>query len=485
MTKKPNIILICCDQLRADALGAYGNKICETPHIDSLASEGTLFENAFTAVPSCVPARATLWTGLNQWHTGVLGMGVGQKGIPCDFPHTMAGELTADGYETRLVGKSHFSPLRTPMGFEKQELDESGRMMDQEDNYRKWFRENAPSFVTPDDHGVGWNAHLSRPWHTEEYLHPTAWTMTTALEALKTRDRTKPMFLNISFARPHSPYVPPKHYFDYYYNKELPEAVCGDWADVHDNPKDAKSTEAWRGNMTKEHIHKARAGYYGEVSFIDTQIGRLINWMKKYDGQEYKNTCFIFTSDHGDMLGDHNLWRKTYAYQGSAKIPMIVMLPHSFNQHVEGTVDNVVELRDIMPTVLNIAGTKIPSMDGEDLRPLIKGEPVSWRAYIHGEHCQCYSYEQEMHYVTDGKYKFIWLPKIGVEQFFDLTKDPSECRNLIDAQDYKDTISIWRNYLVDELAARDDGLTDNGRLVQQEKSYEPISPYRDKRYITD
>jgi arylsulfatase len=306
--------------------------------------------------------------------------------------------------------------------------------------------------------------------------------MTTAIEALKTRDRTKPIFLNISFARPHSPYVPPKHYFDYYYNKELPEAACGDWAEVHDNLKDAKSTEAWRGKMTEEIIHKARAGYYGEVSFIDTQIGRLMNWMKKYDGQEYANTCFIFTSDHGDMLGDHNLWRKTYAYQGSTKIPMIVMLPRSFNQDVEGTVEEVVELRDVMPTVLNVAGTEIPEIDGESLQPLIKGEPVKWRAYIHGEHCQCYSYEQEMHYVTNGKFKFVWLPKVGVEQFFDLTKDSTECCNLIADQDYEAEIKKWRGYLVDELAARDDGLTDNGRLIKQEKSYEPISPYRDVRY---
>ncbi len=463
-------------------LGAYGNKVCETPNIDYLASEGTLFENAFTAVPSCLPARATLFTGLNQWHTGVLGMGVGQKEIPNNFPHTLAGELTNDGYHTRLVGKSHFSPLRTSMGFEHQELDESGRMIGEDDDYRKWFKKHAPESVSPDDHGVGWNSWISRPWHTEEYLHPTAWTMTTAIEALKMRDRTKPIFLNISFARPHSPYVPPKHYFDYYYNKELPEAACGDWAEVHDNPKDAKVIDAWRGKMTKELIHKARAGYYGEVSFIDTQIGRLLNWMRKYDGQEYGNTCFIFTSDHGDMLGDHNLWRKTYAYQGSTKIPMIVMLPRSFNQKVEGKVEEVVELRDIMPTVLNVAGTEIPKIDGESLQPLIKGEPVKWRSYIHGEHCQCYSYEQEMHYVTNGKFKFVWLPKIGVEQFFDLTKDSTECCNLIADEDYEAEIKKWRSYLMDELAARDDGLTDNGRLIKQEKSYKPISPYRDVRY---
>ena len=481
MNTQPNIIFIVCDQLRADALGAYGNKVVETPNIDFLASQGTVFKNAYSAVPSCLPARATLWTGQNQWHTGVLGMGAGQAGIPNDFPHTMAGELTANGYETRLVGKTHFAPETDLMGFEKTELDTSGRIDENEDDYRIWFKKNAPASVTPDDHGVNWNSWHSRPWHTHEHLHPTAWTMKTALDILKIRTDTRPLFLNISFARPHSPYVPPKYYFDMYNNKELPQPACGDWAIIHDDPKTAKDINAWRGKMSSEQIHRARAGYYGEVSFIDTQIGRLINWMQKYNMEMYRNTYFILTSDHGDMLGDHNLWRKTYAYEGSVKIPLIITPPAKVENNEE-TIDEVVELRDIMPTVLNLANTDIPAnVDGKSLQTLIAGDK-KWRTYIHGEHCTCYSSEQEMQYVTNGKYKFIWMPKTNIKQFFDLQKDPSECKNLIKDESYSTEIAIWHSYLVMELENRGCGMTQNGKLIQQSTTNPLISPYKNRRW---
>ncbi len=138
---KPNIIFILCDQMRGDAVGADGNTVIQTPNIDSLASRGTWFSHAYSACPSCLPARAILWTGQNQWHTGVLGMGRGQGQIPNDFPHTIAGDLTAVGYRTHLVGKGHFHPQRASMGFESAELDESSRMS--HSDHRIWFAEYA------------------------------------------------------------------------------------------------------------------------------------------------------------------------------------------------------------------------------------------------------------------------------------------------------------------------------------------------------
>ena len=115
---KPNIILIMTDQMRGDCLGADGNSYIETPNLDFLAAQGTRFRHAYTACPSCLPSRATIMTGMKQWHTGILGMGAGQGPIPNDFPHTMPGELALAGYQTHLVGKGHFTPQRTKMGFE-------------------------------------------------------------------------------------------------------------------------------------------------------------------------------------------------------------------------------------------------------------------------------------------------------------------------------------------------------------------------------
>lgn len=475
----PNIVLIICDQMRADFLGAYGCEAAHTPNIDWLAASGAKFSHAYSAVPSCVPARAILWTGQNQWHAGILGMGWGQGTMPNDYPHTLAGELTKASYQTRMVGKGHFHPHTAPMGFETTELDESGRMPDSD--YRLWFKENAPTDVTPDDHGVNWNSWHARPWHTEERLHPTAWTMTRSLDFLKNRDRSRPFFLNVSFARPHSPYVPPKFYFDTHYHADLPEPSVGEWAATHDDPKTAADPNAWRGRMTPEAIRRARAGYLGEISFIDTQIGRLLNYIR-YDADTARNTWFVFTSDHGDMQGDHNLWRKTYAYEGSSHIPFIVTPPIHSEFETRADVDEVVELRDVMPTLLSVAGVNVPNtVDGVNLLPVMKESDPNWRNYIHGEHCRCYSNMNDTQFVTNGRRKYIWLPTSGREQFFDLDADPGECLDLIHDPARSEEIDLWRGYLIKELKARDCGWVVDDRLRYPDPPEPLISPYQNVR----
>lgn len=479
MNNSPNLLLILCDQMRGDAFGADGNAIVQTPNIDYLAASGTRFRRAYTAVPSCLPARATLMTGQNQWHTGVLGMGRGQGPIPNDFPHTLAGELSQAGYRTHLVGKGHFHPHRASMGFQSAELDESGRMPDSE--HRRWFQTQAPDGVTPDDHGVSFNSWHARPWHTAEHLHPTAWTLSRSLAFLRTRDRDRPFFLNVSFARPHSPYVPPAYYFDLYFRGETPAPVVGEWATMHDDPQEAANPNAWRGRMTPAQIHRARAGYYGEISFIDTQIGRLLNLCAR-DEALWENTWILFASDHGDMQGDHNLWRKTYAYEGSSRVPFLVVPPLGQERPTRSLADEVVELRDVMPTLLSAAGIDVPAtVDGRSLLPLMERPDPEWRRYIHGEHCTCYSPEQEMQYVTDGRRKFIWLPRLDREQFFDLEQDPGEYTDLIDEPSRQAEIRTWRGYLVRELEARQCGWVKDGRPHCPDDG-PLVSPYRDRRW---
>ncbi len=482
--KKPNCILIITDQMRGDALGCYGHPAVQSANIDYLAARGTRFEHAYSAVPSCIPARATLWTGQNQWSTGILGMGRGQGPMPNDYPHTIAGELTRAGYRTHMVGKGHFHPSRSSMGFESTEVDESGRMERDglgDDDYRRWFKQHAPAHITPDDHGVFWNSWHARPWHTEESFHPTWWTMRRAIDFLDTRDRSRPFFLNISFARPHSPYVPPAWYFDLYDRKDLPAPDVGEWASMHDDPAEAADPNAWRGRMNEQQIHRARAGYYGEISFIDQQIGRLLSYLFRFDREAYDNTWFVFVSDHGDMLGDHNLWRKTYAYEGSARVPLIVTPPKHSQGDVQRVSEHPVELRDLMPTILEAADVDVPStVDGASLLPLCSGQETPWRSFIHGEHCWCYGADQEMQYVTDGKRKFVWLPRIGVRQFFDLEEDPGELSDLIDDPDRSDEVAKWESYLATELEKRNCGWSENGSLAAPPD--EPlVSPWKGKR----
>jgi len=472
--------------MRGDALRCDGNPYIDTPNIDYLAACGTRFRHAYSACPSCLPARATIMTGMNQWHTGILGMGLGQGPIPDDYPHTLAGELTRAGYQTHLVGKGHFSPQRASMGFESRELDESGRMFKEgmQDEYRQWFDREKKRDITPDDHGVDWNSWLARPWHTEEYLHPTAWTMSRAIHFLAQRDFKRPFFLNISFARPHSPYVPPEYYFNRYYFSKTPPPHIGEWAVMHDVPEEAVDPNAWRGKRTPEEIHRARSGYYGEISFIDTQIGRLMNWLHRHQPDTLRRTLFIFTSDHGDMQGDHHLWRKTYAYEGSARIPFIVVPPRDGLRATRKVADEPVELRDIMPTILDAAQIPIPkTVDGQSVLPLTRGQNSGWREYIHGEHSQCYSPVQEMQYVTDGRRKLIWFPRTNTMQFFDLEIDPGECHDLISDPARQNEVKLWRDRLIAELEARDCGWVKNGELVPPAEGVPLVSPYRDKKWL--
>jgi arylsulfatase A-like enzyme len=316
---------------------------------------------------------------------------------------------------------------------------------------------------------------MARPWHAPEFLHPTNWTINESIQFLQQRDPSRPFFLKTSFARPHSPYDAPSYYFDLYNHKEMPKPFVGDWADVHDVPKDAANPDAWHGVRRDEEIRRARAGYYGSINHIDHQIGRLLSELKK--SKLDQNTLIIFTSDHGDMLGDHNLWRKTYAYEGSAHIPMIVRLPASMRESAADVVDQPVCLQDIMPTILHAAGVDIPdTVDGASLLPLIRGESAPWREYVHGEHSTCYAEIQEMQYLTDGYWKYIWLPRVGSEQLFDLRRDPGECRDLSAEGEYREELLKWRHRLIEVLAPRGLELTDGDQLVSQSGKPPIVSP---------
>ncbi len=483
--KKPNIVLIMTDQHRFDFLGCYNNKHIKTPNIDWIAQNGTVFTSAYSQSPSCVPARACLMTGKTPWNAGILGMGKGQYGVGVNFENTLPAELAKAGYYTKGIGKMHFYPQRSLLGFHSTVLDESGRVEDENfvSDYMQWFNEQKTGDYSPVDHGVHWNSWMSRPWHLPEYMHPTVWTANEAVKFLQTKDPSMPFFLKVSFARPHSPYDPPDYYFNMYSDSEVPEAKVADWAKVHDVKEDAAEFDAWRGEQKSSDVMLARKAYSGQISHIDNQIGRILIKLKSID--ELDNTMFIFTSDHGDMLGDHNLWRKTYAYEGSAHIPLIIKLPKNYCGNTASNTDKPVTLCDIMPTILDFVNVETPSsVDGKSLLPHVTGEKVEWRKYIHGEHCEIYAPQQEMQYVTDGKKKFVWLPQTGEKQFFDLQNDPYEMMNEIDNEQLQPVIREFENYLCEQLEARNNNTAKNNKLICQNSDEPQISPYYKQRLDT-
>ncbi|MGV1040168.1 arylsulfatase [Clostridium perfringens] len=469
---KPNIVLIMVDQMRGDCLGVNGNEFIETPNLDVMATEGYNFENAYTAVPSCIASRAAILTGMSQKSHGRVGY---EDGVSWNYKNTIASEFSKAGYHTQCIGKMHVYPERNLCGFHNIMLHDgylhfarnkegkASTQIEQCDDYLKWFREKKGHNVDLIDIGLDCNSWVSRPWGYEENLHPTNWVVNESIDFLRRRDTSKPFFLKMSFVRPHSPLDPPKFYFDMYKDEDLPEPLMGDWANKEDEENRGKDINCVKGIINKKALKRAKAAYYGSITHIDHQIGRFLIALSEYG--ELNNTIFLFVSDHGYMMGDHNWFRKGIPYEGSARVPFFIYDPGNLLKGKKGKVfDEVLELRDIMPTLLDFAHISIPdSVEGLSIKDLIEERDYTWREYIHGEHSFG---EDSNHYIVTKRDKFLWFSQRGEEQYFDLEKDPKELTNLINSEEYKDRIDYLRKILIRELEGREEGYTDGNKLLK-------------------
>ncbi|EOU1683526.1 arylsulfatase [Clostridium perfringens] len=469
---KPNIVLMMVDQMRGDCLGVNGNEFIETPNLDMMAAEGYNFENAYTAVPSCIASRAAILTGMSQKSHGRVGY---EDGVSWNYENTIASEFSKAGYHTQCIGKMHVYPERNLCGFHNIMLHDgylhfarnkegkASTQIEQCDDYLKWFREKKGHNVDLIDIGLDCNSWVSRPWGYEENLHPTNWVVNESIDFLRRRDPSKPFFLKMSFVRPHSPLDPPKFYFDMYKDEDLPDALMGDWANKEDEENRGKDINCIKGIINKKALKRAKAAYYGSITHIDHQIGRFLIALSEYG--ELNNTIFLFVSDHGDMMGDHNWFRKGIPYEGSSRVPFFIYDPGNLLKGKKGKVfDEVLELRDIMPTLLDFAHISIPnSVEGLSLKDLIEERDYTWREYIHGEHSFG---EDSNHYIVTKRDKFLWFSQRGEEQYFDLEKDPKELTNLINSEEYKERIDYLRKILIRELEGREEGYTDGNRLLK-------------------
>lgn len=475
---KPHVILIMTDQHRGDTLGCMGNTSVISPNLDRLAKEGTLFVSGYSSSPSSTPARAGLLTGMSPWKHGMLGYGrVAEK-----YSYEMPQILRNLGYYTFGIGKMHWYPQKALHGFHTTLIDESGRAETKDfiSDYHEWFQLHAPG-KNPDLTGIGWNDHGAATYQLDERLHPTAWTGQTACELIQNYDNEKPLFLKVSFARPHSPYDPPKRYLDMYKDKQIPKPVVGDWCGRYAEPLDPSKTasDAPFGNFGDEYAMKSRKYYYANITFIDDQVGHIIETLKEKG--IYDNAIICFTADHGDMLGDHYHWRKTYPYEGSTHIPYIVKWPSGISKLVSdgAKIEQPVELRDFLPTFIEIAGGTVPpDMDGSSLLKLVQGKSVEWRKYLDMEHATCYSEDNYWCALTDGRIKYIWNFHTGKEQLFDLGKDPYELKDCTGDLSYADLLKEMHKEMISHLSERGETFVKDGELVVRSSTmlYSPNFP---------
>lgn len=464
MTRR-NVLLICVDQWRGDCFSGAGHPVVMTPFLDDWMRRGTRFDRAYSASPICIPARAALFTGLSQERHGRVGY---RDGVPWDYDVTLAGTFGQAGYQTQAVGKMHVYPERSRLGFDDVTLHDGflhfvrdrHRDLAEVDDYVPWLQRRLGYAADYFDHGVDCNSVVARPWDKPEATHPTNWVVQRSIEFLRNRDAERPFFLYTSFHRPHPPYDPPAWAFEQYLYQDMPAPPVGDWTDLWAAHDDSMSPTAHVARYDSRTLQRARAGYYGHMSHIDQQISRLLHELAAHGVAGDTVVCLV--SDHGEMLGDHHMYRKGFPYEGSTRIPFILTGP-GVPAGVLDT-DHVVELRDVMPTLLDLAGAGVPDeLDGRSVRPLLDGDrAVPWREYLHGELTVL---GQSVQYLTDGRDKYVWCSGTGAEQLFDLATDPAELHDLAREAGAEPRVALWRTRLVEALTGRPEGFVAGGRLV--------------------
>jgi arylsulfatase len=439
---KPNILFILVDQMRADCLSCLGHPVIKTPHLDSLAADGTLFNQAYTQGPICVPARMSLFTGLYVHQHGCID---NNRALWPSTPNFVR-QLRESGYTTANRGKLHLfwrhdnelllsdgmlkhfgfdDPLETSGKCSNGKLRASAyteflRRHGKLDNYWAWLCNLvasrptnvsfAPSILSEEEHIDGWVIDQGR-----DYLR-------------KSSNQKHPFFLWIGPPGPHDPFDPPEKWATLYDPLKV-DLPIRSWSE--DPLARIAAEKKGTANISENILRKMRALYYGNVSFIDSKIGQMLSDMKKAD--TYDNTWIVFTSDHGEMLGDFHCTSKTLFHEQSARIPLIVKPPKAFSTKRGNISDALVELTDVSATFLDIAGTTLEHHEGKSLLPLLNDDfsPTPLHTAVHSQ-------MGEQHMIYDGRYKLI-TRKIFSESnlefqnqaLFDLKNDPSELKSVL------------------------------------------------------
>ena len=459
---RPDILLLMPDQMRGDCLSILQHPVVRTPNLDQLATAGALFRRAYSTVPSCIPARFALLTGLAPQTSGVVGFAA----KPITAP-TLPGLLGEAGYSTVLVGRNmHQVPASGTCGYQSSLL---GSTYVDDDDYDLELKKSQPEAggirQVMTGLGLSFNGWGGKPWPLADALHPTAWVVSESRKVVAATPPERPLFLTTSFYAPHPPLFPPARYFDRYMKATLPAPAHGDWVDWN-ALSPAGDKQGHRVRLDGEALRATQAGYFGLIEHLDEQIGPLIADFKARSEKAGRAWVIVVTSDHGEMLGDHGFFRKCEPFEGAANIPLIVVAAPGIGFKAGLRSMQPVCLEDVMPTLLELAGARRPGrLDGRSLVPVLRGGDGPLREWLHSEHAPCYSKEQAFHALTDGHQKYIWRPSDGTEYLFDLDHDPREEHDLAKVAARRESLERWRARLVQRLATRPEGFSDGFKLI--------------------
>lgn len=475
--KRPNVLLICTDHWPGSLLCCSGHPVIHTPTLDQIAANGIRFPNATSECPVCIPARRTLMTGLSPHGHGIL---QNQNALLPDVP-TLAEVFRDAGYQTSAVGKLHVYPQRRRLGFEEVLLDEEGRTGGdcRSDDYEIFLGDNGHPgrrFAG----GMSNNGYIWRPWHLPEFLHATNWAASQMCRQIFRRDPLRPAFWYLSFSHPHPPLTPLRDYLELYRSTEPPAPVVGKWVsgdtDCLPPPlqRIIREGENLGRSFRPEQIVAIRRAFYALCTHIDHQI-RIVLGTLRQEGL-LGNTIICFTSDHGDMLGEHRMWAKSLMYQPSVGVPMI--LSGTEAHRAEGRVSHhitdtrLVGLADVMPTLLDLAGIEIPShCQG---RSMIDPEP---RKELLGAFGHAINHPNPSRMLRDPRHKLVYYPLGNHFQLFDLDEDPHETIDLSNDSSSANKMIDLRSRLAEALPADECALwLDDQRNFRGIPAVKPLPP---------
>lgn len=353
------------------------------------------------------------------------------------------------------------------------------------DDYDRWFNATTdgedPLATAPADdptRPLDMNDWRGAPYSYAEDLHPTAWTATQAVRVLEAHNATEPLFLKVSFHRPHSPYDPPSRVLGAVGDVAQPVYASDGWdrtaagvcdaskVDFVDVPTPDVDSDIWCGAVGADRVEASRRAYVGSVEFVDESLGPVLDLMEAKFGGNY---VAVYVSDHGDNLGDHYLWRKATPYEAAARVPFSVSwgsaagaalgLPAA-SQGARLGRDRLVEMRDVLPTLLEAAGLPAAAdADGASVLPLIRDSEaaVSWRQVVGLEHSLVYNDTNAWSALVGADFKYVFKAIDGSEQLFDLRADPDEAVDLAPDAAYATTLAKWRRQLGNQWVAEGRG----------------------------
>lgn len=451
--QKPNIILITTDQQRFDTIQALGNNSIFTPHLNWLTDEGITFTRCYADCPVCIPSRTTIMSGMRGYSSGIVGNS-NHYDLLSQNP-TLPGILTQNGYQTRAIGKMHFEPCRAHYGFEHTEITV---------DYHRQCKKNLDK-VYPKGHGNGENEIDPVISTVDEVNSLTHWTVERSIDFLETRDETRPFFLWTGFSKPHPPFDPCFNYWNLYETDDMPDPVYGDWSeDLDDIPHGFYKNTYMLNNIqrySKKQVKAIRRAYYACITQIDYSLGLMFSRIRELGLLD--NTWIIFTSDHGDMLGDHHMGAKFIFLEGASHVPMIIRPPYKpftkLNDDMGSRCDTLVEMADIFPTIMEIANIN-PGIDMEGKSLLSLNKKSEDRIYY--GNCGNNTFA-----VMDGYIKYTYTVYGGQELMFNLENDPYEQIDLASKVEHKQLLDKMRNLLLDKIKTHNPNLIENGQIKKE------------------